>query len=100
MAAGGRALNPTPYSLRHGGASHDALTNRRSLAEIKKKGRWRTDSSVRRYEKAAVAMKQLSKLPTEVVDYGVRAERTLSQLFLGASVPAPPPNLAAAMAAP
>lgn len=40
------------YRLRHGGASHDRASNSRSLAEIKKRGRWAADSSARRYERS------------------------------------------------
>ena len=39
------------YRLRHGGASHDAAAQLRTLVEIKRRGRWQTDTSVRRYEK-------------------------------------------------
>mmetsp|Transcript_173469 Transcript_173469/g.556403 ORF Transcript_173469/g.556403 Transcript_173469/m.556403 type:complete len:108 (+) Transcript_173469:504-827(+) len=37
-----------PYALRHAGQSVDAFTGRRKLAEIKARGRWRSDASVRR----------------------------------------------------
>ena len=50
------------YSLRHGGASDDFLTKRRTLPEIKHRGRWRADSSVRRYTKIARALKELEKM--------------------------------------
>ena len=43
--------DPSLYRLRHGGASHDAAARLRSIAEIKRRGRWASDSSVRRYEK-------------------------------------------------
>ena len=39
-----------PYSLRHGGASHDAVTGHRNLAQIKARGRWRVDCTVQRYK--------------------------------------------------
>ena len=84
-------LKPTPYGLRHGGASHDALTGRRPLSEIKKKGRWRSDQSVRRYEKAAVAMKQLSRLPHDTLKYAVAVESNLEALLLCQMPPLQPP---------
>jgi hypothetical protein len=49
------------YSLRHAGPTADVLTHRRSLIEVKKRGRWVSDSSVRRYEKAAKSMAIVSK---------------------------------------
>ena len=45
-------LDPPPklYQLRHSGPSADFAGGRRSLDSIKRRGRWRTDASVRRYE--------------------------------------------------
>ena len=43
--------DPSLYRLRHGGASHDAAARLRTIAEIKRRGRWSSDTSVRRYEK-------------------------------------------------
>ncbi len=39
-----------PYSLRHAGASKDALCKIRTLREIQKRGRWRAHRSITRYE--------------------------------------------------
>ena len=49
-AAGLSAVKPDLYQLRHGGPSHDILNRLRSKAEVKDRGRWRDDRSVRRYE--------------------------------------------------
>ena len=38
------------YCLRHGGPSRDRLSGFRSLPEIQRRGRWASDTSVRRYE--------------------------------------------------
>ncbi|CAK0871112.1 unnamed protein product, partial [Prorocentrum cordatum] len=43
-----------PYLLRHSGASRDFVNGLRPLSEVKRRGRWKTDASVRRYEKGAV----------------------------------------------
>ncbi|CAE7463997.1 unnamed protein product [Symbiodinium sp. CCMP2592] len=43
--------DPHPYRLRHGGPSRDILLGLRNLQEVQKRGRWRSFSSVRRYEK-------------------------------------------------
>ena len=43
--------DPSLYRLRQGGASHDAAARLRGIAEIKRRGRWAKDNSVRRYEK-------------------------------------------------
>ncbi|CAK0790753.1 unnamed protein product, partial [Prorocentrum cordatum] len=52
---------PTLYQLRHGGASHELATRARPLAEIKKRGRWAADSSVRRYEMSGLLPTQLQR---------------------------------------
>ena len=45
--------DPWLYRLRHGGASHARLQGR-PLSEMKKQGRWTSDLSLRRYEKAVL----------------------------------------------
>ena len=42
-----------PYQCRHSGASHDRAVQLRSLLEIQKRGQWRSNRSVVRYEKSA-----------------------------------------------
>ena len=69
-------LAPHPYSLRHGGASHDSLLRRRSLEAIQKRGRWRAASSATRYDKHARVLKEVSKLGRRARHYvqGVRLQ--------------------------
>ena len=43
------------YQLRHGGASHDLLHQTRSYEGVRARGRWRSDSSVRRHAKRSRA---------------------------------------------
>ena len=52
----------TPYILRHSGPSHDWLTKARGLEAIKRRGRWVSDLSVRRYEKGSRVMRRLASL--------------------------------------
>ena len=87
-------LASSPYSLRHGGASHDALTSRRPLSEIKKKGRWQSDASVRRYEKASLALAQLAKVPTNTQLYSKQVEAQLENIMLRRVAAPCPPGLA------
>ena len=42
-----------PYQARHSGASIDQARAARSLMETKKRGRWASDNSARRYERHA-----------------------------------------------
>ena len=87
------ALNPCRYSLRHGGASHDALTGSRSLTEIKARGHWRSDLSVARYSKPTRALKELSLVRKSVLNYGKFVEDHLEAIFhLSLKAPPPPPE--------
>ena len=63
-AAGLDSLALTPHTLRHGGASTDALADI-DLEFIQRRGRWMTNASTRRYEKKGRIMKQVSKLSDE-----------------------------------
>ena len=92
-------LDPVAYSLRHGGASDDCLSNRRHILAIKCRGRWRSDSSLRRYQKAAVAQKELSRLSADTLHFGRLVDRHLASLLNNKmAVPPPPRALRAAPA--
>ena len=79
------------YTLRHGGASADRLMDRRSLAEVKRRGRWRSDASLRRYEKSTIVLRQVALMPALVVEYAQRIELNLGRYMLGdRTCPAPP----------
>ena len=75
-------MHPHLYYLRHGGASHDLLTKRRPLAEIKARGRWATDQSLKRYAKSTQLQRILAKMPEAVRSYGDDALNQLEQLVL------------------
>ena len=62
------------YSLRHGGASDDLLSKRRTLAEIKSRGRWTCDNSLKRYAKATRLQMELARLDDDVVRFGREIE--------------------------
>ena len=70
-----------PYSVRHGGASSDALWRTRSLIEIQKRGRWRSEKSVRRYEKHS---RLLTKLSDATRKYGQPVMSRMSRLLCDA----------------
>ena len=75
--SGVSVLEPHPYALRHGGASTDVLLKRRDLQEVKSRGRWRTDSSVRRYNKHARILREVARLPDESRAYGEQIAQRL-----------------------
>ena len=75
------ALKPVRYSLRHGGASDDLLNRRRSIEEVKKRGQWRTDSSLRRYGKETKALSQIHLMPPPVMEFGQKVAENLESVF-------------------
>jgi integrase len=69
------------YTLRHGGATHDILTRRRSMLEVKQRGRWQSDNSLRRYVKLARLQHEQSKIPKSVSETGLQVIANLPQLL-------------------
>ncbi|CAK0877082.1 unnamed protein product, partial [Prorocentrum cordatum] len=55
-----------PYQLRHGGPSHDRLKRYRSMGEIKRRGRWASDYTMKRYEAHALVQQEPAALPVDV----------------------------------
>ena len=62
-------LRPVLYMLRHTGASCDMLHRRRPPAEIKRRGRWNSDMTLKRYEKHARAQAQLHRVSPMTLSY-------------------------------
>jgi integrase len=56
------AWDVVPHMFRHGGASSDALAQRRNLNSIQKRGRWKGKRSVWRYEKHGLLLAQWQKV--------------------------------------
>ena len=61
------ALRCTPHCCRHGGPSADYATRHRTLSEIRRRGRWKSELSLRRYEKSGRLAKQVSKLSADQI---------------------------------
>ena len=66
-ALGVQALHP--YQLRHGGAADDLNGQERHYAEVKARGRWLADTSVRRYTKVGKLQQLLSRLSPSDMEY-------------------------------
>jgi hypothetical protein len=75
--------DPSPYRLRHGGASHDRAMNLRTLAEVKRRGRWVADSSLRRYDKGTLLQKTELAMHPELLRRARRVELELPKLVQG-----------------
>ncbi|CAK0890744.1 unnamed protein product [Prorocentrum cordatum] len=57
------ALDPSLYSLRHGGASWDLQAGRRSLGQTQRRGRWASPGSIERYAKEAYLQDAMTRVP-------------------------------------
>ena len=85
------AVNPCRYALRHGGASEDILSQRRALADVKRRGRWVSDSSLKRYGKETRLLSELLKIHPNVLSFGREVMLHFEALMLGSRMlPSPP----------
>ena len=84
-------LHPTRYSLRHGGASDDILSKRRSIEAVKIRGHWKADTSLRRYGKETRVLAELRKAAPQVIEYGAEVLNDLEQLLVSRKPPRAPP---------
>ena len=75
------------YMLRHSGASHDFGTKSRTLLEIKRRGRWRSDDSVRRYEKGGRLSSQLRSLGDSLRAHSLNCARSIDKVVGGRRSP-------------
>ncbi|CAK0871903.1 unnamed protein product [Prorocentrum cordatum] len=76
------------YMLRHGGASHDYASGCRRLEDARRRGRWRSWSSVRRYEKGSRLGQVVHKLGPVLQAHGklcveLLSERVFVEAFSG-----------------
>jgi len=68
------------HQLRHSGPSYDKLVNARTMLEIKMRGRWAADSSVKRYENHAWVGQEFQSLPKKIQRLALAAEDALPKL--------------------
>lgn len=84
-------LELVPYQTRHGGASADRAEKFRSLEEVRKRGKWHTESSTRRYEKHGKLQAKLAALPAALLSHMVYVEEHLEDIMkLKKAAPVPP----------
>ena len=69
------------YVLRHSGPSDDFLRNNRSMTQIKRRGRWSQDQTVRKYEKAARSLAQMSQWPVSLLDHLQFCEKHVADIL-------------------
>ena len=70
-------LGVVPYTARHTGASLGRLEDNLSLAEVQRRGRWKAEASVRRYEKRTMAQEVAHMLSAHTRAYCMRTSSLL-----------------------
>ncbi|CAK0798854.1 unnamed protein product [Prorocentrum cordatum] len=78
---------PVAHQLRHAGPSYDLAQRIRRLAEVKARGRWSADSSVRRYGKQNRINEQIAALPVAVRGFCDDAWKKIGDVLLKRSNP-------------
>jgi len=91
-ALGLSSLKLCRYGLRHGGASDDLLTKARPALDVKMRGHWKSDSSLKRYGKETRILTELNKAAPSVLQYGRSILADLPQLLLNQRPAAAPPQ--------
>ena len=69
--------NLTPYQTRHSGPSIDRAKGYQTQLEVMKRGQWKSQSSVARYEKAARLAATFNSLPMELQSHARLCEESL-----------------------
>ena len=80
-------LDVVMYMFRHAGASTDFALKLRPLAEIKLRGRWKSDASLRRYEKGGRLADQLQRLPPRLRIHAKRCADCVNNVLAGSASP-------------
>lgn len=78
------------YQLRHGGASEDLSSGLRDHNAVKDRGRWRTDSSVRRYGKVGKLQDLLGQLQPWALEFCRRSVVQMERVVAGQAAPCNP----------
>ena len=70
------------YQLRHTGASADFASNKRTIEAVKRRGRWRSDISLRRYEKGGRITEVLRRLTPDQRTFAISSWQQLPERLL------------------
>ena len=76
-----------PYQMRHSGASIDMARRWRRLADVQKRGQWKTTRSVARYEKHARLAATWATLSSAQQNVFLVCEAQLADIILGRASP-------------
>ena len=86
------AWDISPYCCRHAGPSHHWLTQVRTLPAIKRRGRWASDASVKRYEKSSRVTRRFEGLSEQTLEILRRSEAHIADIVRGVVAPLPRPK--------
>jgi len=78
---------PVPHQVRHAGASFDHASQQKSIADVKRKGRWASDSAARRYEKSGRINEQLENLEPKILEYCENSVKLIRGVLCRSSPP-------------
>ena len=92
QVASSLGITVVPYMARHGGASDDRATKVRTLDEVRKRGRWLSESSTRRYEKHGKLQGRLAKMPRGLLQHREACAAAVADVMAFRVVP-PRPRL-------
>ena len=84
-ALNGKHFGAHLYALRHGGASDDLLSRRRSLEQVKARGRSKADENLRRYAKATRLQREMNKMVPNITQLGQNVELNFNQVLTAAN---------------
>ena len=76
-----QAMEIVMYKFRHGRASAGFALKHRSLAEVKLRGRWKSDSSLRRYENGGRLAEQLHRLGSRLRNHALRCSECVNAVL-------------------
>ena len=79
------SLEVVMYKFRHGGASTDFALKLRPLNEIKLRGRWKSDASLRRYEKGGRLAEQVHRLGSRLRAHALRCSECVNAVLTGSA---------------
>ena len=80
------------YQARHGGAAHDLVNKLRPRGSVRARGRWETESSLKRYTKTGKVQEVLATLRPDVRVYCDRSLQLLDRVLAGWRAPLSPPR--------
>ena len=87
VAVGGAALAPVAYSCRHGGPAWDRYRKFRTVQEVKSRGRWLSDRSLRRYEKHSKMAQAMCRIGRKWQRFHAECAAHLAAILSGRRAP-------------